>query len=697
MSDDRRLLDIPASSEHKRELKDMDQLLTAERPRDSFAKATHALKANRPKEAETICRSLLQRHPGHLPHLQLLAHSLSRQQRFDEAESILAKALELDPNLPSLHDELGSLQAQRQRYVDAVAAFDRAIELDPNNPRTHQKRAKALHLLGRDDEAEEAFDQFLRGDPLAAQIAEGARLWREGKLDDAEPLLRKALRQAPDNVDAMRFLALVLQDSGKNLLDAEALLRNAIQRAPDFLPALQNLGALLLERQHWEAAGEIFARILELDERNALAWASLGHACTRRGEAEEGLAHYTRAIECNPQSAGAHMSRGHLLKTLGRQEEALAAYRESIRLNPSLGEVYWSMANLKVFQFSDEEVAAMLEQLDSDDLGEVARVHFHFALGKAFEDVRDYDRAWQHYHAGNQLQRQQVEYDPVEYQVMLDDIREQFSPEFVQRHRGGGSTHEDPIFIVGLPRTGSTLIEQILASHSQVEGTEELPNIATLAASTAKYRRDNAVFPRTLADFDERDFEHYARKYLAEVKHLRVMGRPYFIDKMPNNFAYVGWIKLLFPRAKIINTRRFPLDSCLGAYKQLFAKGQNFTYDMLELSDYYRDYVRMMAHWHDLFPGEILDVHYEDHMEDFEGQVRRILDYCGLPFEPQCLRFYENQRAVKTASSEQVRQPIYRSALGLWKRYEAHLGMWQEELAEVIEQLPERVRKLAGQ
>ncbi|GMG86148.1 tetratricopeptide repeat-containing sulfotransferase family protein [Biformimicrobium ophioploci] len=674
----------------------MNQLHTLDTARASFADAAQALKQKRPKEAERICRALLQEQPGNLPHLQLLAHSLILQERLAEAEALLHRGLKLAPDLPSLHDELGSLYAQSARYDQAIAAFDQAISLDSNNPRTHQKRAKALHLLGRDSEAETAFRKFLEKDPVAGEVAEGVRLWREGKLGDAETALRAVLRKSPENIDAMRYLALVLQDAGKNLLDAEALLRNAIQRAPDFLPALQNLGALLLERQQWEAAAEVFENIVAQDSGDALAWSSLGHARTRSGDIERGLSNYDQAAALNPQSAGVHMSRGHLLKTLGRQQESLAAYRQAIHYNPALGEVYWSMANLKVFRFTDAEVRAMLGQLQLDTLSDSARVHFNFALGKAFEDLQDFDRAWSHYHKGNQLQRGLVDYDPVEHQLMLDDIREQFSPDFVERHRGEGSSREDPIFIVGLPRSGSTLIEQILASHSQVEGTEELPNIATLAQATARYRRDGAAFPKTVENFNSRDFESFARKYLAEVKHLRTLGKPYFIDKMPNNFAYIGWIKLMFPRAKIINTRRYPLDSCLGAYKQLFAKGQNFTYDMLELADYYRGYTGIMAHWHRLFPGEILDVHYEGHMDDFEGQVRKILAYCGLEYEPQCLRFYENQRAVRTASSEQVRQPIYRSALGLWKNYRAHLGMWEEDLSDILDALPTQVKALAG-
>ncbi|GAB2525105.1 tetratricopeptide repeat-containing sulfotransferase family protein [Microbulbifer agarilyticus] len=608
----------------------------------------------------------------------------------------MQRGLQLAPDHPALNDELGSLLAQCGRLEEAAEVFDRALRAAADNPRTYQKYAKVLQLLGREAEAESIFEGFLQRDPVANLVAQGAEHWRAERFAEAESDLRAALQQAPENIDAMRFLALVLMDGKQQLLDAEALLRAALARAPEFLPALHNLGGLLIQQHKWSAAIEIYLRITELDARNEQAWSTLGHAYARNGEIGPGLESYNKALQLNPESAGIHMSRAHLLKTLGRQQEAIAAYRNATKILPSLGEAYWSLANLKTFTFDKDETSAMQAQLASGKLNVPTQVHFHFALGKAFEDQKEFSSAWQHYHAGNQLQRSELDYDPVEHQISLDKIKAQFTPEFVQQHRGKGSQRHDPIFIVGLPRSGSTLIEQILASHSEVEGTEELPNIAVLAHSTAKYRQDGAVYPATLATLASRDFESYAREYLLQTKHHRTGTTAQFIDKMPNNFLHIGFIKLMFPNAKIINTRRFPLDSCLGAYKQLFAKGQNFTYDMLELSEYYQSYCDLMNHWHQLFPGEILDVHYEEHMDNFDAQVRNILDYCELPFEEQCLRYYETERAVKTASSEQVRQPIYRSALGLWKNYANEVTSWQEDLQEIIDTLPESVRKLAG-
>ena len=289
-----------------------------------------------------------------------------------------------------------------------------------------------------------------------------------------------------------------------------------------------------------------------------------------------------------------------------------------------------------------------------------------------------------------------TDFDPVEHELHLERVKEVFSSEFVASHAETGLREQGPIFIVGLPRSGSTLVEQILASHSQVEGTAELPNLAAIATGTGRYRNDGLVYPHTANILSSRDFEAYGKDYLKQVAHHRVEGTPFFIDKMPNNFIHVGWMKLTLPNARIINTRRHPIDSCLGAYKQLFAKGQDFTYDMFELSEFYRGYVDIMEHWHSVLPGHVLDVHYEDTVTDLETQVRKLLDFCGLPFEEQCLRFHETKRAVKTASSEQVRRPIYKDALGLWKKYGSALDPWREDLADIIEALPDSVKEVAS-
>jgi hypothetical protein len=334
----------------------------------------------------------------------------------------------------------------------------------------------------------------------------------------------------------------------------------------------------------------------------------------------------------------------------------------------------------------------MEEQLERPGLAESANIHLRFALGKAYEDQGDFDRAWQYYDTGNRRQRSRVFHDPVAMEVRHEEIVQVFSREFLDRHAGAGFDSGAPIFIVGLPRSGSTLIEQILASHSLVEGTEELPTLNRIAFQIGRYRADRKEYPLAVQDLRGKDLRAYGKQYMEDTLAYRHTERPRFTDKLPNNFSHVGLSHLMLPNATVIDARRHPFDSCLGGYKQLFGKGQNFTYDMADLSAYYRNYDEIMQHWDRVLPGKVLRVHYEETVTDLETQVRRILGHCGLPFEEACLRFHQTQRAVRTASSEQVRQPLYSNALGYWRRYEQYLNVWKEDLADIIERLPETVR-----
>jgi len=662
----------------------------------SLARVVQAMQVGDAGKAEFICRDFLVTNAASVPHIQLLSHALIKQDKFKEAEEQIEFALKIAPDYARLYEDLGNLHGQQRDYEAAITSFRRAVQLDPRLATANKKLAQTLIAAGRGDEVDEAFEGFLDHDRDAALVAAGAEHWRAGRYEEAETTLLSALRKNSENIDAMRFLALVYDKQDKKLLDAEALLRRAISIAPDFHQALGNLGRLLVDNSKLGEAIEVYERLLRLKPNDDDAWAGYGRALAQSGRVQEAEEAYSKSLEINPKAPGVHMTRAHMLKTLGRQEEALEAYRKSIEFNPALGESYWSMANLKVFRFTDPEVSAMEQQLGSDDLKEESRVNFLFSLGKAYEDRKDYGKAWDHYDQGNQLKRSNVIYDPVENELLLKKIRDVFSKEFIQAHEGAGHDAPDPIFIVGLPRTGSTLVEQILASHSQVEGTAELPNLGAIANGTGKYRHDGLVYPETMATLTQRDFAAYGKEYLQQIARHRVLGTPFFIDKMPNNFIHAGWIKLVLPNAKIINTRRHPMDSLLGVYKQLFAKGQPFTYDTLELAEFYRCYIEMMAHWQEVLPGQVLDVHYEDTVTDLDAQVRRILDFCGLEFEENCLRYYETARPVKTASSEQVRQPIYTSALGLWKKYRDNLTEWQEELKDIIAELPPSVRKAAG-
>jgi tetratricopeptide (TPR) repeat protein len=654
--------------------------------------AIDAMRANRPLRAEEICRNYLLLNPGSAQHLRLLGHALMKQGRLEAAADQLRFALSLEPENPHLHEDMGSVLALQHRFEQAIGWFEKAIALEPRLPLAHKKLGQALAALGRGKDADAAFEEYFERDPQKGIVANGAEHLRAGRKEEAIQCFRDALRVNPDNVDAMRCLGNVYLRDKEHLGDAEALLRRATQSAPDFTAAWVLLGGVLHERKRNVEAIDCYRKAVELEPGNAFAWGALGNACAFAGYPEKAAEAYAKSVELDPGAPTMQMGYAHVLKTLGNQAGALRAYRAAITAKPDFGEVYWSMANLKVFRFDEHEVSAMEQQLKRDGLSASSEIHFRFALGKAYEDNGLYDTAWAYYDSGNKRQRMQVTHDPQEMEIRQKDIIEIFSRQFLEEHGGNGCAAPDPIFIVGLPRSGSTLIEQILASHSQVEGTAELASLGKITSSVGRYRPDNLRYPRALQDMRPKDWRAYGLQYIDETRRHRLTDKPFFTDKLPNNFPHVGFLHLILPRAKIINARRHPLDSCLGGYKQLFGKGQNFTYDMFELAEYYRQYHNTMQHWHRVLPGKVLDVHYEETVLDLEGQVRRILEHCGLPFEDSCVRYYETARAVQTASSEQVRQPIYREGLGKWRRYEKYLELWKEELEDILDELPEAVR-----
>ncbi len=661
----------------------------------SIRRALEYLRNNRPLRAEEVCRDYLLEHPGCTDHLRLLGLALMKQNRTTEAEEQLRFALQIDPDFPQLHEDLGTALAMQSRFEEAIPAFRRALELQPALPLVERKLGQALAAVGRHEEAEEFLRDYVEKDPERAEIFKSIELRHSGREDQAIELFREILKKNPKSVNAMRHLAVSYWRGKKRFEDAEALLRQATQIAPDFTDAWITLGALLMDRNKYVEAIAAYESATRIAPNNAEAWAGLGNANGRAMYPEKAIKAFQKSLEIRDGVPGVLSAYAWELKTIGDQQSALDAYRRAIKAKPSFGPVYWSMANLKVFRFEDEEIDEMLKQVEKEELSTIDEVHFRFALGKAMEDRKDYDRAWHYYHTGNQLQRATVEYDPLEFEKRLGAIKSTFDAELLRSRSGVGYEAPDPIFIVGLPRSGSTLVEQILASHSQVEGTAELPVLGRIAESIGRYRTDGIRYPEAVCDLRDRDLRAYGKQYIEESRRFRMTDKPLFTDKLPNNFPLVGFASLILPNAKIINTRRHPFDSCLGAYKQLFGAGQNFTYDMLDLAHYYQQYDAMIKHWHAVLPGRVLDVHYEETVTDLEGQVRRILEHCGLPFEESCVRYYETARAVKTASSEQVRQPIYTSALGKWRRYEKHLDLWKEHLGDIVDELPE-VSRNAG-
>src|SRR5437764_647935 len=447
--------------------------------------------------------------------------------------------------------------------------------------------------------------------------------------------------------------------------------------------------ALFRQGKHAAALPEI-ERLLAIEPRNP-NYRSL-HAAVLAGVAEYARAIdiYVQALKEYPRQAKIWLSYGHVLKTSGAAGEGIGAYRRALELEPRLGEAWWSLANLKTYRFDAADMARMREQLARADLAAEDRYHFHFALGKALEDEQRYADSFEHYRQGNALRRAQLHYDPERIDGHVKRSKSLFTREFLARASGQGAPAADPIFIVGLPRAGSTLIEQILSSHPQVEGTMELPDVPVLAHGIGTQATDGGPrYPQVLATLSPEQLRGLGEDYLARTRIQRKTGRPHFIDKLPNNFLHVGFIHLMLPNARIIDARRHPLGGCFSAFKQHFARGQNFTYDLAELGAYYRSYVELMAHFDAVLPGRVHRVFYERLVDDTEHEVRRLLEYCGLPFEPACLRFYQNERAVRTASSEQVRVPIYREGLEQWRHYEAWLEPLKRSLGTVLDRYPQ--------
>ena len=572
---------------------------------------------------------------------------------------------------------------------EALTALRRAVHFKPELPDAWRALGDHYSALDMREAADEAFAQHLRHSTRDPKLMPAALALVENRIPEAEATLREHLKRHPTDVLAIRMLAEVAARIGRTH-DAEVLLARCVQLAPGFRMARQNYAMVLHRQNKWTESLQEVNHLL-VDEPGNPGLRNLKAAVLGRiGEYEASIRLYRGVLADYPRQPKVWMSLGHALKTANQNAESIDAYRECIALAPQFGEVWWSLANLKTFRFTPEETATMQAQLKRDDLGNDDRFHFHFSLGKAFEDAGDYQASFDQYAQGNALRRKLIRYDAAENAGHVVRSRRLFTPEFFAERAGWGCEARDPIFIVGLPRSGSTLVEQILASHSLVEGTQELPDITMIARGVAKRttRNEASAYPRALEKFSADELRALGERYMTHTRVQRKTSRPLFIDKMPNNFAHVGLIQLILPNARIIDARRHPLGCGFSCFKQHFARGQTFTYDLDELGRYYRDYVELMAHFDAVLPGRVHRVFYENMVEDTAAEVRRLLDYCGLPFEAGVLRFHENQRAVRTASSEQVRQPIFRDGLEQWRHFDPWLVPLKGALGPVLELYP---------
>ena len=604
---------------------------------------------------------------------------------YGSAHDYLQRLKHVQPDYGRAYQEEGHLLRAEGRADEALRAFSFATRYNPALAASWAAQVELLAAAGRLGEANDAQAQLVRLKSLPRELFAVTNHLHEGRILRAEEIARAFLKQHPHNIEGMRLLA----DIGSRLgvhEDAEFLLATAIELAPDNPQLRIDYINVLRKRQKFADALAQARALLEFDPNSPTFLSMFAIESMQSGDYDTALETFEKVLAKLPHDPLTLTSRGHALKTAGQSEEAVASYRAAIAADPLNGDAWYALANLKTYRFTDEEVDRMKAVEHDPNLSVMSRIHVAFALGKAFEDRKTYAAAFEHYSRGNSLKRTSTRYTTEQMQEEFEAQRKHCTQELFAKRAGVGAAAPDPIFILGLPRAGSTLLEQILASHSQVDGTLELPNILSLAHTLRgrKHLTDRELYPRILHELPDEELRQMGEDYIANTR-IHRQGAPFFTDKMPNNFRHIGLIHLILPNAKIIDARRAPMDCCWSGFKQLFAEGQEFTYGLEDISHYYRAYVELMDHWDTVLPdGRILRVQHEDVIEDLEGQVRRILDYCGLAFEQACIDFHKTERAVRTASSEQVRRPISRAGVEQWRPFEAYLEPLKSALGPAL-------------
>ena len=645
---------------------------------DTLARAQKALQANDFASGLALVEPLLEEDGADGDALYMAAVAARYLKHFDEAERHLAALHTAMPEYGRAWQEAGHLARARGKVADAIAAYGRATRFNPALEASWRALADLEQSAGRSTEAQAALAQAERIARLPRELVAVTHHLHEGRLLRAEEICRHFLRSNSKNVEGMRLLAQIGIKLGI-LDDAEFLLDSAKTFEPDNIQVRLDLIDALRRRQKFEQAREEAEGLYAREPQNPLFQSHLAIESMQTGDYDRAFELFDAILTKLPHDPATLTSKGHALKTTGEQDDAVASYQAAVSAKPDHGDAWYALANLKTYRFTEDEIGRMREQAVRSDLAFMDRVHISFALGKALEDLGLYEESFRHYENGNNLKRAQTRYNADAMKAELEKQREICTPALFDQHSGHGHGAPDPIFILGLPRAGSTLLEQILASHSQIDGTLELPNILALAHRLRGRKAGQSRYPEILHDLTAEQLSAFGAKFIEDTRVHR-QGAPFFIDKMPNNFRHIGLIHLILPNAKIIDARRAPMDCCFSGFKQLFAEGQEFTYGLTEIGRYYSDYVELMDHWDAVLPGKILRVQHEDVLDDLEGQTRRMLDYLGLPFEDRCLDFHRTRRAVRTASSEQVRQPINRSGQNAWKPYEPWLAPLREAL-----------------
>jgi len=625
-------------------------------------------------------RPVLEATPNHLEALYMSAVCCRYLRDFDKAFELLSQLKAIAPEFGRADQEEGHLYRARAEPERALKAYQRATRFNPALHASWTAQAELLQARGAQRPAAQARAHAENVLNLPKELISVSSLLHEGRLVKAEKACKAFLQKNRHHIEGMRLLADIAARL-QALDEAEFLLETALELDPDNAQVRLDYGKILRKRHKFAAGLDQARHLLERDPDNPVFISNYAVESQMAGDVETALVMFDKVLEKLPGDHTTLMSRGHALKTVGRQDEAIESYRAAYRTKPDHGDAYWSLANLKTYRFTEDEMAQMRAQEQTEDITLQDRFHLCFALGKAYEDRADYETSFSYYERGNDLKRRQSNYRADHMEEELKAQAAVCTPALFERQAGKGHPAPDPIFIVGLPRAGSTLLEQILASHSQVDGTMELPNILALSHKLRKRQRitETSPYPSVLHEMDADALQELGRSYIEETRIHRGEA-PFFTDKMPNNFRHIGLIALILPNAKIIDARREPMACCFSGFKQLFAEGQEFTYGLEQIGRYYRGYVELMRHWHEVLPGKILHVQYEDVVADLDGQVRRILNFCGLPFEEACVRFHETDRAVRTASSEQVRRPVYTEGVEQWRHFES----WLEPLKEAL-------------
>jgi tetratricopeptide (TPR) repeat protein len=628
--------------------------------------------------------TLLAAVPDQREALLLVAIARRHLGRLREALKALATLEQHHPRFSRLYEERGRCYVELRQAPQAIEALLTAVNLNHALPGSWSLLEGLYRMTGEADNAAMAGSHVATLKNIPPEVVAATAFFMDGDLDAAESLIRPCLLKNGDHIEAMRLLARI-GIARKIYDDPELLLAAVLERAPDYRAARQEYASVLIELHRHAEARRHIGELLKDEPDNRVLRMLDAAALVGLGEHERAIGSYRGLLQDTPADAEVHLSIAHALKTLGQTPEAIASYRKAAALRPEFGDAYWSLANLKTYRFPGEELRQIRTALEAPATGAVDRYHLCFALAKALEDQGEYAESFHYYELGNLLKHTEIRYRPAITESNTQAQIRICTAELFASRAGWGAPAPDPIFIVGLPRSGSTLLEQILASHSQVEGTQELPNVQQLVTALRGREPEPAEsrYPQILERLSAADCRQLGEKYLADTRAYRA-GKPFFIDKNPNNFRHLGLVHLMLPNARIIDARREPMACCFSNLKQLFANGQEFTYGIEEIARYYRTYLELMRHWDRVLPGRILRVYHEDVVEDLEGNVRRMLDFCGLPFEPQCLVFHETQRSVRTASSEQVRQAIYREGLEQWKHFEPWLGPLKGALGDAL-------------